>query len=107
MPVNPRVRRDVPTVHRRVLQEQPPVPQHQQSNMTACAGSGATRRVPMNKRIAEMGLFTKDIKTMNDLFMHPLQDIYYAEKQLVKALPPSFFLGHGIWVARTVRGDEI
>jgi len=34
-----------------------------------------------------MGLFTKDIKTMNDLFVHQLQDIYYAEKQLVKALP--------------------
>ena len=33
-----------------------------------------------------MGLFTKDIKTMNDLFVHQLQDIYYAEKQLVKAL---------------------
>src|SRR3954454_1334162 len=36
---------------------------------------------------AAMGLFTKDIKTMNDLFVHQLQDIYYAEKQLVKALP--------------------
>ena len=34
-----------------------------------------------------MGLFTKDIKTMNDLFVHQLQDIYYAEKQLVKVLP--------------------
>ena len=34
-----------------------------------------------------MGLFTKDIKTMEDLFLHQLQDIYYAEKQLVKALP--------------------
>jgi ferritin-like metal-binding protein YciE len=34
-----------------------------------------------------MGLFTKDIKTMNDLFLHQLQDIYYAEQQLVKALP--------------------
>ena len=34
-----------------------------------------------------MGLFSKDIKTMNDLFLHQLQDIYYAEKQLVKALP--------------------
>ncbi len=34
-----------------------------------------------------MGLFTKDIKTMNDLFIHQLQDIYYAEKQLLKALP--------------------
>ena len=34
-----------------------------------------------------MGLFTKDIKTMDDLFVHQLQDIYYAENQLVKALP--------------------
>ena len=34
-----------------------------------------------------MGLFTKDIKTMNDLFAHQLQDIYYAERQLIKALP--------------------
>jgi ferritin-like metal-binding protein YciE len=33
-----------------------------------------------------MGLFTKDIKTMNDLFVHQLRDIYYAEQQLVKAL---------------------
>jgi ferritin-like metal-binding protein YciE len=34
-----------------------------------------------------MGLFTKDIKTMNDLFVHQMQDMYYAEKQLVNALP--------------------
>jgi ferritin-like metal-binding protein YciE len=34
-----------------------------------------------------MGLFTRDIKTMDDLFLHILQDIYYAEKQIVKALP--------------------
>lgn len=34
-----------------------------------------------------MGLFTRDIKTLNDLFVHQLQDIYYAEQQLVKALP--------------------
>jgi len=34
-----------------------------------------------------MGLFTKDIKTMDNLFLHVLQDIYYAEKQIVKALP--------------------
>jgi ferritin-like metal-binding protein YciE len=43
--------------------------------------------VPQNKGCETMGLFTKDIKTMNDLFVHQLQDIYYAEKQLVKALP--------------------
>lgn len=34
-----------------------------------------------------MGLFSKDIKTMDDLFVHTLQDIYYAEKQVHKALP--------------------
>ena len=34
-----------------------------------------------------MGLFSKDIKTMDDLFMHTLQDIYYAEKQILNALP--------------------
>ena len=34
-----------------------------------------------------MGLFTKDIKTMDDLFLHNLQDIYYAEQQITKALP--------------------
>jgi ferritin-like metal-binding protein YciE len=34
-----------------------------------------------------MGLFTSDIKTMDDLFVHTLQDIYYAEKQILKSLP--------------------
>ena len=34
-----------------------------------------------------MGLFSKDIKTLDDLFVHQLQDIYYAEKQITKALP--------------------
>jgi len=34
-----------------------------------------------------MGLFSKDIKTLNDLFVHQLKDIYYAEQQIVKALP--------------------
>ena len=34
-----------------------------------------------------MGLFSKDIKTMDDLFVHTLQDIYYAENQILKALP--------------------
>ena len=34
-----------------------------------------------------MGIFSKDIKTMDDLFVHQLQDIYYAEKQILKALP--------------------
>jgi ferritin-like metal-binding protein YciE len=34
-----------------------------------------------------MGLFSKDIKTLDDLFVHQLQDIYYAEKQILSALP--------------------
>jgi len=34
-----------------------------------------------------MGLFTKDIETMNDLFVHQLKDIYYAEKRILVALP--------------------
>lgn len=34
-----------------------------------------------------MGLFSKDIKTMDDLFVHTLRDIYYAEKQIAKNLP--------------------
>jgi ferritin-like metal-binding protein YciE len=34
-----------------------------------------------------MGIFTKDIKTMDDLLVHGLQDIYYAEQQITKALP--------------------
>jgi len=34
-----------------------------------------------------MGLFTKDIKNMDDLFLHGLKDIYYAENQIGKSLP--------------------
>ena len=34
-----------------------------------------------------MGLFTKDIKSMDDLFVHTLEDIYYAENKIVKSLP--------------------
>jgi ferritin-like metal-binding protein YciE len=34
-----------------------------------------------------MGFFSKDIKTLDDLFVHTLRDIYYAEKQIAKSLP--------------------
>ena len=34
-----------------------------------------------------MGLFSKDIKTMDDLFVHTLRDVYYAENKILKALP--------------------
>ena len=29
----------------------------------------------------------KNIETLQDLFVHTLQDIYYAEQQITKALP--------------------
>ena len=34
-----------------------------------------------------MGLFSKDIKTMDDLLLHGLRDIYYADNRIVKSLP--------------------
>jgi ferritin-like metal-binding protein YciE len=34
-----------------------------------------------------MGFFSKDITTMDDLFVHALRDIYYAEQQILTALP--------------------
>ena len=34
-----------------------------------------------------MGLFSKEIKSMQDLFVHVLQDMYYAENQILKSLP--------------------
>jgi ferritin-like metal-binding protein YciE len=34
-----------------------------------------------------MGIFFKDIKSFDDLFVHMLRDIYYAEKRIVKSLP--------------------
>src|SRR5689334_24804415 len=34
-----------------------------------------------------MGWFSSDMQTMKDLFLHTMQDIYYAEHQIEKALP--------------------
>lgn len=34
-----------------------------------------------------MGLFSKDIKNLQDLFQHGLEDLYYAENQILQALP--------------------
>ncbi|MGH6795512.1 MAG: ferritin-like domain-containing protein [Methylocella sp.] len=34
-----------------------------------------------------MGFFSKDIETMDDLFVHTLGDIYFAEQQILQALP--------------------
>ena len=34
-----------------------------------------------------MGLFSKDIRSLDDLYVHTLRDIYYAEQKITKALP--------------------
>jgi ferritin-like metal-binding protein YciE len=34
-----------------------------------------------------MGLLTKPIKNLDDLFVHTLEDIYYAEQKITKTLP--------------------
>lgn len=34
-----------------------------------------------------MGFFSKDIKSLDDLFVHTLRDVYYAEKQILANLP--------------------
>jgi ferritin-like metal-binding protein YciE len=35
----------------------------------------------------KMGLFSKDIKTLEELFVHGLKEMYYTESQILKALP--------------------
>jgi len=47
--------------------------------------AAAERR--LNQERVTMGLLTKPIKSLDDLFVHTLQDIYYAEQQITKALP--------------------
>jgi ferritin-like metal-binding protein YciE len=47
-----------------------------------------------NGRTNAMGFFSKDIKNMDDLFVHTLRDIYYAEKQIVQALPDMIEKSH-------------
>ena len=41
-----------------------------------------------------MGLFSKPIKSLDDLFVHTLQDIYYAENQIAKNLPTMVSKAH-------------
>jgi ferritin-like metal-binding protein YciE len=49
---------------------------------------GHVRSLPsLREEKSIMGIFTKDIKTMEDLLIHGLQDIYYAEQQILKSLP--------------------
>ena len=50
-------------------------------------GSGVLKTVQPLPEEPLMGLFSKDIQTMDDLLLHGLKDIYYAENQIVKSLP--------------------
>ena len=50
-----------------------------------------------------MGLFTKDIKTMEDLFLHGLHDIYYAENQIAKSLPKMIDLATNRDLTKTLK----
>src|SRR5439155_4682443 len=54
-----------------------------------CQPSGAElllRRRETQPKAAEGGSLMA-IKTMDDLFIHALQDVYYAENQVAKAIP--------------------
>jgi hypothetical protein len=42
-----------------------------------------------------MGFFSKDIESMDDLFVHTLRDIYYAEQKIVRSLADHDRKGHG------------
>lgn len=53
----------------------------------ACASSELSATVDSLSKEHVVGLFSKDIKAMEDLLLHGLKDIYYAENQIVKALP--------------------
>jgi ferritin-like metal-binding protein YciE len=39
------------------------------------------------KEVKVMGFFSKGIQTMDELFVHTLRDIYYAEQKILQALP--------------------
>jgi ferritin-like metal-binding protein YciE len=55
--------------------------------MTGTAAEQPRSSLIIPKGDVHMGFFTKDIKSMEDLLLHGLQDIYYAEQQIVKSLP--------------------
>jgi ferritin-like metal-binding protein YciE len=57
------------------------------THVAARKRSGKLLALCTKERMDAMGFFSKDIKTMDDLFVHTLRDIYYAEKQIVQALP--------------------
>jgi ferritin-like metal-binding protein YciE len=58
------------------------------------AGALPRHREPLKQGWNAMGFFSKDIKNMDDLFVHTLRDIYYAENQIVRALPDMIEKSH-------------
>jgi ferritin-like metal-binding protein YciE len=48
--------------------------------------AGYPREFPPSEDVT-MGWFSSDIQSLNDLFVHTLQDIYYAENKILKSLP--------------------
>jgi len=52
------------------------------------------QKTPARRGRIAMGIFTRDIKKMDDLFVHMLRDIYYAEKQIIQALPKMIEQSH-------------
>jgi ferritin-like metal-binding protein YciE len=66
---------------RRTFTPQSGKPRQQGGRWVPCIPSRRKRRA------RAMGFFSKDIKSLDDLFVHTLQDIYYAEKQIEKSLP--------------------
>ncbi len=49
---------------------------------SAPGGSADPIENTIKKKDDAMGFFSKDIETMDDLFVHTLKDIYYAENQI-------------------------
>src|SRR6195256_3804167 len=61
-----------------------------QSEHRQNTGTETDRRAFWRQPVSEekpMGLFSKEIATMDDLLLHGLKDVFYAENQIVKALP--------------------
>ncbi|NDW34191.1 ferritin-like domain-containing protein [Yangia sp. PrR007] len=52
-----------------------------------CSPGPVQRQSSLNAKERTTALFSKDIETLEDLYLHMVQDIYYAERQIEKSLP--------------------
>jgi ferritin-like metal-binding protein YciE len=48
--------------------------------------AGVFQRKPINQRGKDHGFFSTDIETIDDLFVHTLRGMYYAEQQILQTL---------------------